>query len=101
MKYFCSLILAILLLGPTLVRAEDPEEAYVDAYSLVQQADALNASGKTDEAFAKYLEAQTALRNFQKNHAEFKPKVVAYRANYVALKIAELSNTNSPPSRTS
>src|SRR5947199_6762894 len=95
MKYFCRLILAILLLGPTVVRADDPDEAYVEAYSLVQQADALNASGKADEALAKYLEAQTALRNFQRNHAEFKPKVVTYRANYVAQKIGELSNPNS------
>ena len=95
MKYFCGLLFTILFLGTTIVRADDPDEAYVEAYSLVQQADALNASGKRDEALAKYLQAQAALRTFQKNHAEFKPRVVTYRANYVAQKITELSSASS------
>ncbi len=99
MNRFWVFILGALLVGSGVLRAEDPDEAYLEVYSLVEQADALSANGKSDEALAKYRQAQIALRDFQRNHAEYKPKLVTYRANYLAQKITELSNTNSPAQR--
>ena len=99
MKRFVSFFLAALLLSTNIIRAEDPADAYVDVYSLIQQADALTASGKVQEALARYRQAQTALNNFHKNHPEFQPRTVEYRANYLTQKIQQLSSTNATPAQ--
>jgi hypothetical protein len=95
MKRIGLFLLAALLLSTTILRAEDPDDVYVEIYGLINQGDALNANGKSQEAMAKYQKAQTALNNFRKNHAEFQPKTVEYRANYLAQKIQQLSSTST------
>jgi len=95
MKRCILLIFALVLFSTHVLRAEDPAEAYLDVYNLIQQADTLNASGKSQEAQVKYRQAEAALKNFRKNHPEWQPKTVEYRANYLALKIQQLSSTNA------
>jgi hypothetical protein len=95
MKRVLSIFLALSVLGPQILRAEDPDVAYLDVYTLLQQGDQLNADGKVPEALARYRQAQIALRNFQRSHPEWKPKTVEYRANYLAQKVQQLSATNA------
>ncbi len=91
-------VLAALLL-PAGVRAQDDQ--YLQIYTQIQQADAQNASGEREPALARYREAQSALQIFQRHYPEWNPKVVSFRLNYVAGKVAELSSrmpgfTNAP-----
>ena len=80
-----------MLLGLWPARADGPDDQYLQIYNLIQQADDLNTNGKPAPAKAKYQEAQTALKAFQKEYPDWNVKLVAYRLNYVVGKIAALS----------
>jgi Tfp pilus assembly protein PilF len=88
MKWF-SVVVA-LLLGLSGARAEGPDDQYVRIYNLIQEADKLNSSGQPSEALRKYTEAQTALQGIQKGYPDWNSKVVNFRLNYLAAKIAAL-----------
>jgi hypothetical protein len=62
-------------------RAEGPDTDYLAIYSVMDQADALNQKGKTTAARAKYIEAQRALAEFQKNNPGWNNQMVGYRQN--------------------
>ena len=55
----------------------------------------MSANGKRERARAKYLEAYTALKNFQKSNPDWSAKLVAYRLKYVTQQIVVLSE--EPP----
>ena len=90
-KSFSASLLLALLLGLCPARADGPDDEYLQIYNLIQQADASNANGKAAPAKAKYQEAQTALRNFQKAYPDWNVKLVRYRLNDLAQKAAALS----------
>lgn len=86
-------LFAILLgiaMGVVSAGAQSPEEQYVRIYNLIQQADALQTAGQSGEALPKYLEANTALQRIKRIHPEWQPKIVSYRLNYLAEKIAAI-----------
>ena len=91
LKPIAGLLILALTMALCSARADDPDEEYLQIYGLIQEADALATSGKAAPARAKYVEAHTALRNFQKSHLEWKAKLIAFRLNYVAQKVADLS----------
>ena len=95
MKRFACLLLGGIFLAVSTLHADEPEEVYLRVFNLIEQADSLNSSGKDAAALAKYKEAQTALTDFQKSYRTWNPKVVAYRLEYVAEKIATLSEKSS------
>lgn len=70
--------------------AQSTEEQYVRVYNLIQQADALRQSGDDQSALPKYLEAQTTLNLIQRQNPTWQPKVVGFRLNYIASKIAAI-----------
>ena len=90
-KWSSVLLVLALLLGTWPARADGPDDEYLQIYNLIHQADDLNASGKEVPAKAKYLEAQIALSNFRRDYPDWNVKLVSYRANYVAGKVAALS----------
>ena len=89
MKWFS--VITALLLALSSGRAEGPDDQYVHIYNLIQDADKLSSSADPSEALPKYLEAQTALRQFQKGYPDWNVKVINFRLNYVAAKIAAMS----------
>jgi Tfp pilus assembly protein PilF len=89
MKWY-SVIIA-LLLGCSGAQAQGSDDQYISIYSLIQEAGKLNSGGQPSEALQKYLEAQTALRQFQKRFPQWNPNVISFRLNDVAAKIAEVS----------
>ena len=95
MKWF-SVVVALLLVLPV-ARAEGPDDQYVRIYNLIQEADKLNGSEQPREALPKYREAQTMLEHFQKGYPDWNPKVISYRLNYVAGKIAGLPASVTAP----
>ncbi len=100
MKRFSCLVLGIFLLALWPAQADEPDDEYLRIFGLIEQADSLNNGGKAGAALAKYQEAQTALANFQKSHRNWNAKVISYRANYLAEKIAALSQKDSTPGAT-
>jgi len=85
-----GLLVLALLLAWSPARAHDPDDEYLQAYSMIQEADALNTSGKTAPAKTKYLQAQTALKNFQREHPDWNPKLVVFRLNYIVQRVTAL-----------
>jgi len=110
-NYFPTWIALLLLLLAGAVRAESPDDKYLNIVSLIDQADALNTAGQVDQAHAKYIQAQAALQRFKRDNATSNPKAVAYRLNYLAGKItttaakpppdenASASSTGAPPDK--
>jgi hypothetical protein len=64
------------------------DNAYLDIYGVIDQADTLAASGKTSQAHAKYLEAQWDLAAFQRANPAWNSAAVHYRMKYLAEKVA-------------
>ncbi len=77
------------LLGARAAQGEDPEDQYVRIFSVIDQADALNAKGQTNSAAAKYRQAYTDLLKFQKANPRWNAQVVSFRLEYLAAKVAE------------
>jgi hypothetical protein len=93
-----GILLGLLLLLAAPARAEVADDDYLAIYTVMDQADTLNAHGQTAPAHAKYLEAWKALSQFQRDNPNWNPKIVSYRLNNLAEKIAATSGT--PPAST-
>ena len=93
----CIWFLVALLLPVCAARAAvEPEEAYLPIFNLIQQGDSLNKEGQATQAVAKYEEALIKIRGMQGNYPNFNVKMLAYRSNDVALKLAGISAKLSP-----
>ena len=86
-NFLFAIILPGLLLAPGAARAELADDDYLAIYTVIDQANTLNASGKTVQAHAKYVEAWKALSQFQRDNASWNPKVVSFRLSDLAQKI--------------
>jgi hypothetical protein len=92
LKRSLALVIVALLMAWHPAQAEEqPDDQYLRIYGLIEQADSLDTKGQAGQALAKYREAQTALENFQKGHPAWNAKVVAFRLDYLAGKVAALS----------
>jgi tetratricopeptide (TPR) repeat protein len=88
MKRLFVLFLAVSL-SALHAHADSLEDQYVQAFNLIQQADALSSSDPK-QANSKYLEAQSALQKIQKADPSWNPSVVSFRLEYVGGKMASL-----------
>jgi tetratricopeptide (TPR) repeat protein len=98
MKKFFGLVVAAMLFGLASASAQSPEDQYIQIFNLIHEADTFNNNGQSNQALAKYLEAQTALQRFQKGYASWNSQVVKFRLNYLDGKIAALSGQAPAPS---
>lgn len=89
MKSFVALMI-LLVLSP-LVHAEGPDDQYILIYNMIQQGDVQAERGESAPALATYTEAEASLKRFQADNPQWYSKVVKYRLNYLASKIAQLS----------
>lgn len=80
-------------------QGQGPDEQYVRIYQLIQDADRLGDSGQTRAAAAKYIEAQEALMRFRGVFPGWNERVVNYRLNYVATKLAPLTSQIVAPGK--
>src|SRR5438132_2955210 len=94
MKQFPGLVILALLLALSRAQSQDADDQYLRIFELIQQADSLNTNGQGSAALAKYQQAHTALRAFQKTYPTWNVKIVSYRLNYLAEKVGALS---APP----
>ncbi len=94
---FFSLLSVISLLAISPARADGPEDDYLNVYNMMQEADALAAGGQRAPALAKYQAAEKALQQLRTTYPTWNTKVVSFRLNYLAEKIAALSEKASVP----
>ena len=97
MKRLLLFLLLTLAAGFPPARAQGADDQYVTIYGLIQAGDALNKSDQPAAALAKFLEAQAALQKFQKVYPDWNPKIVNFRLNYLASKIASVSAQSPAP----
>jgi len=101
MKHYVALAGAIVLASSLIARGQGADEKYVQIYNLIQEAETAKEAGHAQQAFAKYSEAQTALKHFQTVHPHWNNQVVNFRLNYIAARLAPLAEkfaqTNPPP----
>jgi Flp pilus assembly protein TadD len=86
--------LLILILAARLPSAhaqQGPDDQYIILYTLMQQADALDGSGQPRQALAQYVQVQGELQKFQNIYPDWNPRIVSFRLNYLAEKIAEVT----------
>ena len=95
MKSFFALMILLIILP--LARADEPDDQYIVIYNLIQQGDVLSEKGEPGPALAKYSEAKSMLKTFQTSYPELYPKVVKYRLNYLATKMAQMAAKTPPP----
>ncbi|MGA2854873.1 MAG: tetratricopeptide repeat protein [Verrucomicrobiota bacterium] len=92
MKRFAALLgLALAVALPPARAQQNPDDQYIAIYSLMQQADALQAAGQPRQALAGYTQAQAGLQKFQKMFPYWSPEIVTYRLNYLADKVRGLA----------
>src|SRR2546423_1442382 len=100
MKRQLVILWAIFFAALLCARGEGPDDKYVQVYNLIQEADALNDSGRTREAAAKYFEAEKALKALQADYPDWNGNVVKFRLAYIASKLEplgqKLPGTNAP-----
>lgn len=72
--------------------AEGSDDAYIGIYSLIKQGDLFVDRGQNSLAASRYIEAQTALKQFQSVYPLWNTNVVSFRLNYLAGRIAQLSS---------
>lgn len=99
----CSAIFILLtLLFTVSVAQADPDDDYLNIYSIITHANQQAANGNATLAHTNYLIAQTDLLIFQQANPTWQPRIMAYRLKYLADKIAGtpepmlLSETNAP-----
>ncbi len=90
MKRLVALLILILAAQLPSARAQQgPDDQYIVIYTLMQQADLLDSSGQPRQALAQYIQVQGELQKFQKIYPDWSPRIVSFRMNYLAEKIAE------------
>ena len=96
-RWLAGFLVLTLLVALWPARAEGPDDEYLQVYSLIQQADDLNTSGKPAPAKAKYQQAQSELKKFQQSYPEWNTKLISYRLNYVSQKLSALAEAPRQP----
>ena len=88
MKAFVvGLVLGCLLISPS-VRADSPEDTYLNIYGLIEQGDTLSGKGDAQAARAKYYEAFKQLKQLKQDNPEWNRATVNYRMDYLKSKLA-------------
>jgi len=84
-------LLACVVFACAVARAQGPDEQYVRIYQSIQEADRLNDMGDQRSAAVKYVEAQQGLTRFRTLYPGWNDRVINYRLNYVATKLAPIT----------
>lgn len=92
-----AVLFAALALSPMARAQGNPDDQYLIIYAIIQQGDAFDNSGEPRRALEDYAGAQDDLQKFQKVFPDWNPRIVKFRLNYLAEKIAEV--TAKLPSR--
>lgn len=96
MRSFSVFVILTLFIVLAKAAIEDPDDQYIRILGVIQRADLLSQHGESNLAKAKYEQAQTQLVSLKQSNPTWNPKVMAFRSDYLAGRIAALSQTNAP-----
>jgi Tfp pilus assembly protein PilF len=99
MRRCFALILALVLACAAGAGAGEADDQYIDIYKVIREADALNESGQTSQALAKYSQARGALLAFRKAYPDWNVLAVNYRLDYLASKMTAVSAKLPAPAK--
>jgi tetratricopeptide (TPR) repeat protein len=91
MKRFCAFVLVVLIAALTSAHGAALDDQYVQIFNKIQEGDRFSAA-QPGLAMTRYLEAQSALRQMQKDSPDWNPNVVRFRLDYLAKRIEALSS---------
>ncbi|HOK76486.1 MAG TPA: hypothetical protein PLW35_02055, partial [Verrucomicrobiota bacterium] len=97
MRRLIFLVVGLTLIAGTLtVRGQNPDDLFIDFYSLIQQADVLRDTGRRLEAREKYEQARNILLRIKSEYPYWNPKILDYRLGYIAEQIGPLPEEKKP-----
>ena len=98
---FAGAILLALSLVQSPVRADGPDDDYLTIAAMIDQGDALSASGQISEAHQKYVLARESLAAFRRDNPDWNPQTVNLRLRQLGEKAARtLATANPTPPKT-
>ena len=93
MKRFSSITTLVLSLGLLFsAQAAGPDDSFIQAYTLIAQADNLSRLGQKNSAIQKYRQAHNDLAALQSGYPNWNAGVVSFRIKYVDQKLKALGN---------
>ncbi|HVV02281.1 MAG TPA: tetratricopeptide repeat protein [Verrucomicrobiae bacterium] len=91
MQRFLALMVFALAAAVFSVQADPADDQYVRIYNSIQDADSLNSQNRYAAALEKYKDAEASLQRLRKMYPDWNPKVLSFRLNYLAGRIAAVS----------
>ena len=102
MKRFSSITTLVFSLGLLFTaQAAGPNDSFIQAYTLIAQADNLSRLGQKNSAIQKYRQAQNDLAALQSGYPNWNAGVVSFRIKYVDQKLKAIGDEapeTAPPS---
>ena len=93
MKRFSSITTLVLSLGLLFTaQAAGPDDSFIQAYTLISQADNLSRLGQKNSAIQKYRQAHNELAALQSGYPNWNAGVVSFRIKYVDQKLKALGD---------
>ena len=93
MKRFSSITTLVLSLGLLFsAQAAGPDDSFIQAYTLIAQADNLSRLGQKNSAIQKYRQARNDLAALQSGYPNWNAGVVSFRIKYVDQKLKALGD---------
>ncbi len=96
-RFSILLAAALFLLAPVL--AQEQDDQYLQAFSLIQQGDTLSNNGQAASALAKYRQARTILVDLQRTFPDWHVQAVAFRLNYLTKRLTAPLAAAAPEAR--
>ncbi|MFO1498049.1 MAG: tetratricopeptide repeat protein [Verrucomicrobiota bacterium] len=101
MKPLLIVAFAALLSLPAALRAEGPDDKYIEIYRLIQEGDHLAGTGQESFALERYKTAQSELKMLQTAYPNWNQQLVDYRLRSLETKLAAATQSTTPATPTS
>lgn len=91
-----ALSVSVSLVVQSSAQSAGPDDLYLQAYGLIQEADDLAQSGQRELARARYEEAQQNLKKIQNSYPNYSKNAVDFRIEYVGERLKTMPAKDSP-----
>ena len=76
--------------------SDTPQDRYLEAYAIIQEADLLTKAGQEKEALLKYEKAWHLLKRLEKESPDWEPSIVLYRLRHLSEKLGPSESAPEP-----
>ena len=76
--------------------SDTPQDRYLEAYAIIQEADLLTKAGQEKEALLKYEKAWHLLKRLEKESPDWEPSIVLYRLRNLSEKLGPSESAPEP-----